>query len=143
MDDYLKANHTYDLTKNITDIEVNTGFILGLDAILMYYFTNIVEDPTTLPAMFRKFGSILGAKDEKEITVELDYIERQIYTLFTLQQLLKVKAKEQNLIVPVKSEVTKQDLADYMKAIMNSDDKTAMDKLEKLESLLKTEKESS
>lgn len=135
MADYLEATHTYDLTKNIKDIEINTGFILGLDAILMYYVANIVEDPSTLPATFRKFEGIIKGEDTEENPIELDYIERQLYTLFALQQLLKAKAREQNLEVPVESKVTKEDVTAYMKAVMN-DDSSAEEKLKKIESLM-------
>ena len=142
MSDYLKANHTYDLSKNITGIEVNTGFILGLDAVLMYYFANIVEDPATLPETFKKFETLLTSENPKETNVELDYIERQIYTLFALQQLFKAKAKEQNLEIPLESEVTTEDLTNYMKAIMNDNESDAMAKLEKIQSLIKEKKSS-
>ena len=142
MSDYLKANHTYDLSKNITGIEVNTGFILGLDAVLMYYFANIVEDPATLPATFKKFERIIKGEDPNDKANELSYIERQIYTLFALQQLFKAKAKEQNLEIPMKSEVTKKDLENYMQAIMNNDEAAAKDKLSKIEALLTVDKSS-
>lgn len=142
MSDYLKATHTYDLNKNITGIEVNTGFILGLDAVLMYYFANIVEDPATLPETFKKFETLLTSENPEKTNVELDYIERQIYTLFALQQLFKAKAKEQDLEIPLESEVTTEDLTNYMKAIMNDDESDAMAKLEKIQSLIKEKKSS-
>jgi hypothetical protein len=136
MSDYLKATNTYDLTKNIKDLEINTGFILGLDAILMYYIANIIEDPSTLPATFKKFEGIIKGEASEENPIQLDYIERQLYTLFALQQLLKAKAKEQNLEVPLESEVTQEDLSNYMKAVMNNDS-SAEEKLAKIQSLIK------
>lgn len=142
MAEYLKASHTYDLTKNIKDIEINTGFILGLDAILLYYFGNIVEDPATLSTTFKKFESIIKGENSDENPAELDYIERQIYTLFALQQLLKAKAKEQNLEIPLESKVTKEDVAEYMKSVMNDDKEGSMKKFETIMSLV-TEKKSS
>lgn len=139
MAEYLSASHTYDLTKNIKDIEINTGFILGLDAILLYYFGNIVGDPSTLPATFKKFEAIIKGEVSDKNPIELDYIERQIYTLFALQQLLKSKAKEQNLEVLLESKVTKEDVAEYMKSIMNDDTEGSMKKFESIMSLV-TEK---
>lgn len=136
MADYLEATHTYDLTKNIKDIEINTGFILGLDAILMYYVANIVQDPSTLPATFKKFEAIIKGEVSDENPINLDYIERQLYTLFALQQLLKAKAKEQNLEIPLESKVTKDDLTNYMKAVMNNDS-SAEEKLAKIQELVK------
>lgn len=138
MSDYLQATHTYDLTKNIKDIEINTGFILGLDAIIMFYISNIVKDPSTLASTFKKFEMILKGEDDKEKPLELDFIERQMYTLFALQQLLKAKAKEQNLQVPLESEVTKNDVTEYMKMMMEGDAEAAQKKIEQIESLIKT-----
>ena len=135
MADYLKASNTYDLTKNIKDIEINTGFILGLDAILMYYIGNIIEDPTTLPSTFKKFESIIKGEATDENPIELDYIERQLYTLFALQQLLKAKAKEQNLEIPLETKVTKEQITEYMRSVMNDDGK-ANEKLQKIADLI-------
>ena len=135
MADYLKASNTYDLTKNIKDIEINTGFILGLDAILMYYIGNIIEDPTTLPSTFKKFESIIKGEATDENPIELDYIERQLYTLFALQQLLKAKAKEQNLEIPLETKVTKEQITEYMKSVINEDGK-ADEKLQKIAKLI-------
>lgn len=136
MSNFLEASNTYDLTKNIKDIEINTGFILGLDAILMYYIANIIEDPSTLPATFKKFEAIIKGEVSDENPINLDYIERQLYTLFALQQLLKAKAKEQNLEIPLESKVTKDDLTNYMKAVMNNDS-SAEEKLAKIQELVK------
>lgn len=137
MAEYLKATHTYDLTKNIKDLEINTGFILGLDAILLYYIGNIVEDPSTLPATFKKFEAIIKGEASDENPIELDFIERQLYTLFALQQLLKAKAKEQNLEVPLESQVTKEQVSEYMKDFMNEDVEGATKKFETIMSLIK------
>lgn len=137
MAEYLKATHTYDLTKNIKDLEINTGFILGLDAILLFYIGNVVEDPSTLPATFKKFEAIIKGEATDENPIELDYIERQLYTLFALQQLLKAKAKEQNLEIELESKVTEDDMLDYMKAAMNGEDEKVSEKLSKIQELIK------
>lgn len=138
MAEYLKATHTYDLTKNIKDLEINTGFILGLDAILLYYIGNVVEDPSTLPATFKKFEAIIKGEASDKNPIELDFIERQLYTLFALQQLLKAKAKEQGLEVPLESQVTKEQVTEYMKDLMNEDAEGATQKFEAIMSLIKT-----
>lgn len=137
MSEYLKATHTYDLTKNIKDLEINTGFILGLDAILLFYIGNIVEDPSTLPQTFKKFEAIIKGEASDENPINLDYVERQLYTLFALQQLLKAKAKEQNLEVALESQVTKEQVSEYMKSVMNQDDENSTQKFEAIMSLIK------
>jgi hypothetical protein len=137
MSNFLEAGNTYDLTKNIKDIEVNTGFILSLDSILMFYFANLIEDPSTIPAMFKKFENILQGQDAESEENKLSYIERQIYTLFALNQLFKAKAKEQNLHVPLESKVTTDHLEAYMKDILQDKTEDAVEKLSKIQELIK------
>ena len=136
MADYLKATNTYDLTKNVTGIEMNTGFILGLDSVLMYYITNIVKDPSTLSETFKKFEKIISNDFDPENPPVLDLIERQLYTLFAIQQLLKAKAKEQNLEIPLESKVTQEDVAEYIKNMMSDDTEAATKKLAEIEKLI-------
>lgn len=134
MDNFIKTTNTYDLTKNIKDIEINTGFILGLNDILMFYITTVVEDATTLSDTFKKFEKLIT--NDKPEEVKLNSTETQIYTLFALQQLLKAKAKEQNLEIPVDSKITQEDLSTYMTAVMNGDNEAANKKLEQIQKLV-------
>lgn len=135
MDNFIKATNTYDLTKNIKDIEVNTGFILGLNDVLMFYITSVVKDASTLSDTFKKFEKLIS--NDKPEEVKLDAIETQIYTIFALQQLLKAKAKEQNLEIPVDSKITQEDLNNYMTAIMDGDAEAAEKKLQQIQKLVK------
>jgi hypothetical protein len=134
MDNFIKATNTYDLTKNIKDLEINTGFILGLNDVLMFYITSIVKDASTLSDTFKKFQKLIS--NDKPEEVRLDAIEAQIYTVFALQQLLKAKAKEQNLEIPVDSKITKEDLTNYITAIMDGDNETAEKKLKQIQKLV-------
>ena len=138
MSEKLKLNNTYDLTKNITGLEINTGFILGLDAILMHYITEIIEDPKTLPQTFQKFEDIITGKHDDENPVELDLFERHMYTLFAIQQLLKAKAHEQGLEVPLETQATKEDLQEYMDATLNNDLEKAAKKLKEIQDMTVT-----
>lgn len=135
MDNFIKATNTYDLTKNIKDIEINTGFILGLNDILMFYITSVVKDASTLSDTFKKFEKLIS--NDKPEEVKLDAIETQIYTIFALQQLFKAKAKEQNLEIPVDSKITQEDLNNYMTAIMDGDSEAAEKKLQQIQKLVK------
>ena len=48
MSEEKNTTFTYDFTKNIKDIEVNTSFINGLESLLMYFILEVVEDPATI-----------------------------------------------------------------------------------------------
>ena len=112
MSDY-KLAPQYDTSKNITGIEVHTNYIAGLDLILLHYFTSIVPNPATLKDTFAKFEKIVVDQDKSII---LDEYEQQIYTLFSLQQLFKAKAKEQNLIIDDGRIITEQEMTESLKS---------------------------
>jgi len=135
MSKYIDVTNTYDLTKNIKDIEINTGFILGLNDILMFFISNIVKDPSTLSDTFKKFEKLITGDNPEDI--QLDRVERQIYTIFAIQQLLKAKAKEQNLEIKVESKITQEDISAYVKDLMDDDIEGAEEKLAKIEKLVK------
>ena len=134
MDNFVKTTNTYDLSKNIKDIEINTGFILGLNDVLIFYITSVVKDASTLTDTFKKFEKLIT--NDKPEEVKLDSVERQIYTIFALQQLLKAKAKEQNLEIPVESKITQEDLSNYMTSLMDGDNEAANKKLEQIQKLV-------
>lgn len=137
MSEFVETVDSWDYTKNITGLEVNTAFITGLENILMYYVTSIVEDPSTLAVTFKKFEAILKNEVKEENPIELSDIERQMYTLFSLLQLFKIKGYEQKLNVKIESTVTKQQLEEYMKDIMDGNQDAAKEKLEKMMSMMK------
>ena len=137
MSEFVETVDSWDYTKNITGLEVNTAFITGLENILMYYVTSIVEDPSTLAVTFKKFEAILKNEVKEENPIELSDIERQMYTLFSLLQLFKIKGYEQKLNVKIESTVTKQQLEEYMNDIMDGNQDAEKEKLKKIMSMMK------
>ena len=109
----------YDLTKNIKDLEINTGFIMGLNDVLLYWMTNVLPDVAKLPATLEKFKTIITSKDPSKEHVTLSVEEKMLYTLYALQMLLKQKAKEQNLELDSEKEVTEKDLKEYLSSFVN------------------------
>lgn len=127
-----KAGIVYDLNKNIKDLEINTGFIMGLNDVLLYWMTNILPDVAKLPATLEKFKTIITSDDPSKEHVTLSSEEKMLYTLYALQMLLKQKAKEQNLEVESKTEVTEENLKEYLSSFVdqtldkNKDPKAAL-----------------
>ena len=127
-----KNGIVYDLTKNIKDLEINTGFIMGLNDILLYWMTNILPDVAKLPATLEKFKTIITSEDPSKEHVTLSVEEKMLYTLYALQMLFKQKAKEQNLELESKTEVTEKDLKEYPSSFVdqtvdgNKDPKSAL-----------------
>lgn len=112
---------SYDLTQNIKNVEVNTGFILGLERIILYFITDLIEDKTTIPGMFKKFESLLSQNKEESESVNLNLFESHVYTLFALQQLLRSHAYEQNLVSKVETDVNNKEIESLMEAFKTND----------------------
>jgi hypothetical protein len=137
MSEFVETVDSWDYSKNITGIEVNTAFITGLENILFFYIANIVEEPSSLAETFKKFETILKNEVKEGETIELSDKERHMYTLFSLLQLFKIKAYEQKLNVKIESNVTKEQLQEYLMDVMKGDDATAKEKLDNIMSLMK------
>jgi hypothetical protein len=95
---------------------------MGLNDILLYWMTNILPDVAKLPATLEKFKTIITSKDPSKEHVTLSVEEKMLYTLYALQMLLKQKAKEQNLEIESKTEVTEKDLKEYLSSFVNQNE---------------------
>lgn len=124
-DQELHSQVTYDFTKNITGIEINPAYIHGLERITNKMIIQNSERGAELPGIFAKFEKIVSqAKlplDEQE-QVPLDEFEADIYTLFSLIQLFKYLAQQQNLEIKTETTATKADLEELAKMIQKGSD---------------------
>ena len=121
MDNKINAlPESYDLTQNIKNVEVNTGFILGLERIILYFITDLIEDKTSIPDMFKKFEKLLSTDRKEAESVNLNSVESNVYTLFALQQLLRSHAYEQNLVTKNKVNISNQEIEDLMQAFKDN-----------------------
>lgn len=131
---------SYDFTKNITDIEVSPAFILGLQRICNQLIVSKPERGAEMPKIFAKFEKIAhyyGNKEEYETepVIDLDIFESDIYTLFSLIQLFKFKAKEQGLQVLTETNITKEEIQKLAKVIEQGGD--GVDEIRDLNSKMK------
>lgn len=114
-----KPTNTYDFTKEIKNITLNPFFIKNLEAILLYFTLNVFEDPMKLPVLFETFDKLIsGEKLEKE--PELTNIEKMVFTLYHLQQILKYHAEDQGLVVEQKLEFSSEEIKEAFQEIMDS-----------------------
>ena len=110
---------TYDFSKNIENISLSTTYIYGLEQ-LMVYFLMRKEDPSTIKSMFDKFNKYV----EGNLDVEKDPFteeEAHLYTIFSLQQLLKAKAYEQKLNVKVNATIDQSLINELLAATADND----------------------
>ena len=120
----------------IKDIELSTVFITSLQNIIqdMIYSENRIE---TVGDTFKKFDKIKDNHNSGESDamkdIELDNWEKQIYTLFSILQVLKHKAYEQKLNKPTKTTATMEDLKEISELMINGSDKVK-EKLEEINS---------
>ncbi len=144
MADKLQTFHTYDFSKTIKDLEVSTVYITALQNIISKMI--MADDKwNTVGEVFAKFEKIVEAaanpdltEEEKDAVPKLDEWEADLYTLFSLLQQLKFKAKEQDLEIQTKTTATKEEIAALGKAMLSGED--VRDKIQDLESSLKVVK---
>ena len=126
----IKLGDSYDFSKNITNIDISPGFILGLEQVLLFFITRVVEDQSSLGPMFKKFEDVLSGKlDLKDSS--FSEIEANIYTIFAIQQLLRFKAIEQNLVIKNDKEIPKEAVKDLLNAYLSKDEKSLTDLVKK------------
>jgi hypothetical protein len=129
---------TYDQTKSITGIEVSAAYIEAFQRILSEMILD-AEDPSLLPATFEKFNKIAELKEGDEPPqFEINLYESNLYTLFSLLQLLKFKAKEQGLEIHTETTATKKDMEELSNLVTKGAD--VSEKLKEINSKMKVVK---
>ena len=93
----LQTVDTYDFNDTIKGVELSTAYIPGLQRILTDKLLNFSEGAAKLPDMFKKFEQNINKSEEEMTPIQLTLEEADIYTLFSLTQLLKYLANEQGL----------------------------------------------
>ena len=123
-----KPTNTYNFDKNIK-VELNPSYIQGLEGILLYYITNLYENPVKIPYLFETFEALIsGNKDKIKDKTILNFspMESSMFVLFSLQQILKYEAEKQGLIVERKEDesFTEEQIKDALTSMLdNADDK--------------------
>jgi len=133
MSDNKNSTLTYDFSKNIKNIEVNTSFINGLESLLMYFILDVVEDPATIPNIFKKFESIIKGDTEN---VQLTSIEVHMYTIFALHQLFKGHAIEQKLHKEVNININKEDIKESLSLLLEGKKEEAFKKMVDIQEII-------
>tara|TARA_R110000764_G_scaffold63680_1_gene134576 strand:+ start:5188 stop:5625 length:438 start_codon:yes stop_codon:yes gene_type:complete len=127
-DDKLHSRVTYDFSKVITGIDINPAYINGLQRITNDMIIN-GDRGAEMPKIFEKFNKIVSQAanpQEDDKAIVLDAYESDIYTLFSLVQLLKFKALEQGLELKTETTVTKAELAELAEMVKKGEDTTEM-----------------
>ena len=131
----LQTVDTYDFNDTIKGIEVSTAYIPGLQRILTDKLLNFSEGTEKLPDMFKKFEQNIDQSEEERTSIQLTVEEADIYTLFSLTQLLKYLANEQGLAKKTETTATVEELKELMSMMEKQEDIT--EKLKDIESKIK------
>jgi ABC-type Na+ transport system ATPase subunit NatA len=132
----LQTLDTYDFNDTIKGIELSTAYIPGLQRILTDKLLNFSEGTAKLPDMFKKFEQNIDKTEEEEkVNLGLNLEESDIYTLFSLTQLLKYLANEQGLAKKTETTATVEELKELMTMMEKQEDIT--EKLKDLQDKIK------
>jgi len=137
MSEKIKLQDTFDPNSKIENITLSATYIFALEELMMDYIMGM-DEPDQVKKMYKKFEDYV--KGDIDIDANpFSKEERHLYTIFSLQQLLRAKAYEQGLNVKVKGTVSKETLAELMKATVENDTEA----LKKINKKLKEELETS
>ena len=131
----LQTVDTYDFNDTIKGIELSTAYISGLQRILTDKLLNFSEGTAKLPDMFKKFEQNIDQTEEEKTIIQLTPEEADVYTLFSLTQLLKYLANEQGLAKKTETTATIEELKELMTMMEKQEDLT--DKLKELQDKIK------
>lgn len=131
----LQTVDTYDFNDTIKGIELSTAYIPGLQRILTDKLLNFSEGTAKLPEMFKKFEQNIDQTEEEKTIIQLTPEEADVYTLFSLTQLLKYLANEQGLAKKTETTATIEELKELMTMMEKQEDLT--DKLKELQDKIK------
>jgi ABC-type uncharacterized transport system ATPase subunit len=131
----LQTVDTYDFNDTIKGIELSTAYIPGLQRILTDKLLNFSEGTAKLPEMFKKFEQNIDQTEEEKTIIQLTPEEADVYTLFSLTQLLKYLANEQGLAKKTETTATVEELKELMTMMEKQEDLT--DKLKELQDKIK------
>ena len=90
--------------------------------------------------LFKKFGDLIGLNEDETPNEELQFTiyESNLYTLFSLLQLMRFKAKEQGLEIHTETEATIEDIKALSDLVVKGAD--VSEKLKEINSKLKVVK---
>tara|TARA_R100000742_G_C4265778_1_gene83839 strand:+ start:158 stop:631 length:474 start_codon:yes stop_codon:yes gene_type:complete len=148
----LQSYCTYNYSDTVKGIECSTVYIHALQNIITKMITKDEETASTVYDTFTKFNKIVEANSEfvnpetteerkeeiKKTAIKLDEWESDLYTLYSLLQQMKYRAKEQGLEIKQETDVTKEEIEQISELMMKGEN--VLGKLDKLQSKLKVVK---
>jgi len=127
----IPVGDTYDYTKSIVDIELNPSLIHGLEQTILLLVLHSINDPIKVKESFKKINSVLSEKIEID-KANLTDIESSILTLLIIQNTLKFKALEQNLLIKSNKTIDSDDAEKLFAAYINQDEKVIEEYVNKI-----------
>tara|TARA_R100000541_G_scaffold55950_1_gene65109 strand:- start:1096 stop:1512 length:417 start_codon:yes stop_codon:yes gene_type:complete len=122
---------TYDTTKNLV-ADINPAFIQGLQQIYGRYITEFYPDASIFGVLIQDFNELILDPDKaKKKNRQFTSIESELYTLYSIINILKSFAKEQGLERYEDLKVTEEDFGNIVKDI-NKETKNPTEMLSKL-----------
>ena len=110
----ISLRDTIDYSKMLTNVNIGSSYIFALEQFMLYHIMRL-DDPGESKVMFKKFEDyVLGKIDlEKDPWTEL---EMHLFTIFSLQQMLKIKAIEMGFSTKNKATLDPDLVDELMKA---------------------------
>jgi len=118
-DNKIPLRDTFDFSKDIENLSLSSTYILGLEQLMLYFITTL-DSSLDVKAMFEKFQNYISGElklEDSPFTTD----EANLYTIFSLQQLLKAQAYKQGLEVKVEATVDESLVKELLEATTAGD----------------------
>ena len=118
-DNKIPLRDTFDFSKDIENLSLSSTYILGLEQLMLYFITTL-DSSLDVKAMFEKFQNYISGElklEDSPFTTD----EANLYTIFSLQQLLKAQAYKQGLEVKVDATVDESLVKELLEATTAGD----------------------
>ena len=109
--------------KAITDITIHSDFIPALQSIMLYYIDQQYPNKADVAETLLKFNSMLDGNPAKK-KIDLEWYEYHTFIIYSLVQILGVKANEQGLYQDSNVVVNEEILGRLTKSILDNDTRT-------------------
>ena len=118
-DNKIPLRDTFDFSKDIENLSLSSTYILGLEQLMLYFITTL-DSSIDVKAMFEKFQNYISGELKLEDS-PFNTDEANLYTIFSLQQLLKAHAYKQGLEVKVEATVDESLVKELLEATTAGD----------------------
>ena len=135
-DTFLTSRPIYKEDAIIKNIQISTQYIYALENLFLYFILNLHENINELPSFFNRFEEYNKSRVAgKEPKSTFDEVEKHMFTVYMILQILKANAQAQDLQTIDKTELPKEFVNKYLASLQQGKEKDAFKFINKIQDI--------